>query len=100
MQEARMKPYSLITLDPVYDSSKVDQLHTHCRDEQFPDFFNGSPQFDLRSILCILDGDEDVKFFVQMFPVRLPSILLLLNISKQFRYFERTWKNIIYSYKK
>jgi len=47
--------------------------------EQFLHFVRSSRQFHLGSVLRVVDGDQHVKFFVQMFPVRFASILLLLQ---------------------
>ena len=47
--------------------------------KKFFDLLNGPEKFDVGAVFGVFDGDEDVEFFIQMFPVWPPSILFLLN---------------------
>lgn len=52
---------------------------TYCRYKELLDLLHCSPHLDLCSCLCVFHCDEDMKVFIQVFPVWLPSVLLLLD---------------------
>lgn len=52
---------------------------THSGHEKFLDLVDGSLEFDLGPVVCVLHCDQDVEVFAEVLPVGLPSVHLLLK---------------------